>query len=231
MKQSGPSESSEPHAGKCAQCPAFKLCSFRGIGVEILAHVERFKRPGALPADQVIASTGETLSGPICVGSGNLRAEFTGASGKRHLLRFFGPGDLAGITEGFIHAPLTYDLVTDTAITYCMIPAAELAQVACSCKPLSDEVMRRMSEEVQTCLCRTKLLMEKRADQRIAAALIEFQRLGRAFNRRELAEWAGTTVENVIRTLARFDREGLIRRNREKLRILDRKALESMAAL
>lgn len=93
------------------------------------------------------------------------------------------------------------------------------------------QVLARISEEVRLYVSRTKLLMEKRVNERVASALLEFDRTGRKFKRRELAEWSSTTVENVIRTLAEFERQGFLRKEREEVRLLDRKTLEGMASL
>ena len=48
--------------------------------------------------------------------------------------------------------------------------------------------------------------------------------------RQEIAELAGTTVETVIRTVSRFQREGWVRSGRGKLQLLDPDALQRLLA-
>jgi len=65
------------------------------------------------------------------------------------------------------------------------------------------------------------------AIERIAEALLFLREHFHEKNwtRKEISEWAGTTTETVIRTLADFEEEGLINQTGRLITILNREAL------
>lgn len=74
--------------------------------------------------------------------------------------------------------------------------------------------------------------IDKGAPARIADALLflneNFQ--GSSWTRKEIAEWAGTTTETVIRTLAQFEKEGIIQQNYKNFTILSEVKLNQKAS-
>ncbi|MNL55757.1 transcriptional regulator FixK [compost metagenome] len=76
--------------------------------------------------------------------------------------------------------------------------------------------------------------MDKGASERIAEALLFLQDHFKHQNwtRREIAQWAGTTPETVIRTLAQFEKEGLIdQSDGRSIRILLKEKLQERAQI
>jgi CRP/FNR family transcriptional regulator len=51
-----------------------------------------------------------------------------------------------------------------------------------------------------------------------------------ALSRQDLADLTGTTIETCIRVMSRWGKEGLVRTEKDGFVILDRRALERMAA-
>jgi len=74
--------------------------------------------------------------------------------------------------------------------------------------------------------------MDKGASERIAEALLFLQDhfSHQNWTRREIAQWAGTTPETVIRTLSQFEKEGLIdQTDGRSIRILSKEKLRERA--
>lgn len=70
--------------------------------------------------------------------------------------------------------------------------------------------------------------MDKGAPERVAEALVFLQDhfSQQQWTRREIAQWAGTTPETVIRTLAQFEKDGLIdQSDGRNIRILSKERL------
>jgi CRP-like cAMP-binding protein len=51
------------------------------------------------------------------------------------------------------------------------------------------------------------------------------------WTRREIGEWAGTTPETVMRTLADFENQGMIQQQGREIHIIDRKRLLDAAKI
>ncbi|MEQ1724026.1 MAG: helix-turn-helix domain-containing protein, partial [Pseudobdellovibrio sp.] len=73
--------------------------------------------------------------------------------------------------------------------------------------------------------------IDKGAPARVADALLFLNEnfAGTSWTRKEIAEWAGTTTETVIRTLALFEKEGLITQNYKNFSILSQEKLNEKA--
>ena len=75
--------------------------------------------------------------------------------------------------------------------------------------------------------------IDKGAPARVADALLfldeKFSHT--SWTRKEIAEWAGTTTETVIRALAQFEKEGLISQNYKNFTILNKQKLMDRSGL
>jgi CRP-like cAMP-binding protein len=74
--------------------------------------------------------------------------------------------------------------------------------------------------------------MDKGASERVAEALLFLQEnfANQNWTRREIAQWAGTTPETVIRTLAQFEKENLIHQKEGRhIEIINRDELKVRA--
>ena len=73
--------------------------------------------------------------------------------------------------------------------------------------------------------------IDKGAPARVADALLFLNEKfsGSSWTRKEIAEWAGTTTETVIRTLALFEKEGIISQNYKNFNIISIEKLNQKA--
>ena len=95
---------------------------------------------------------------------------------------------------------------------------------------LSLDLMKLMTSYIQEMQARYRELATERVEQRIARALLRLTSqagqksedgIDLVFSRQDLAEMSGTTLYTVSRVLADWERQGLVRAGRGKVRITD----------
>ena len=92
----------------------------------------------------------------------------------------------------------------------------------------SFQIMKALSEDLKLADSKWTDQMDKDVPQRVAEAIIYLQDHFEHQNwtRKEIAEWAGTTPESVIRTLSQFEKAGLIdQTDGRNIKILNRAGL------
>jgi CRP/FNR family transcriptional regulator len=93
------------------------------------------------------------------------------------------------------------------------------------------EILRIVARRLRQAEERLRAFAQDPAPARLAAALLRAASEDEArITRRALAESAGTTVETAIRVLRRFERAGLVRGAVGRIDVLQRAALEDIAA-
>lgn len=161
---------------------------------------------------QYIFHAGNTPLGLFTISSGTVKIESVSTSGNAHTLRLMGEGANLGYRSLFANEPYQASAIAVEDCTLCFLPRLEAMKIL-SCHP---EVMLRllenMSKDLRLAEKKWVNQMDKGVAGRIAEALLflneHFKQ--QTWTRRDIAEWAGTSPETVIRTLATFEKEGLI---------------------
>lgn len=186
----------------------------------------------SLAAGQVIAVQG-TPRPPVCfVLDGALRVYRTNLDGRQQTLERLGPGSACYIPSAFTRdgkAPSSAEAVCSAKIL--RVSQDEFRHLVARHPDLAHAalclVSRRMCHLVG--LVHDLGLLSVRA--RLARFLLEhFQGCGKAparFTHEDIATSIGTVREVVSRTLRAFVREGLIRRERHRIIVVDPKGLEA----
>jgi len=113
----------------------------------------------------------------------------------------------------------------------CFLPRKEVIELF-SCHPeLGLKLINQLTTDLDRAESKWIDQIDKGAPARIADALMflheNFQ--GSSWTRKEIAEWAGTTTETVIRTLAQFEKEGIIQQNYKNFTVLSEVKLSQKA--
>jgi len=103
---------------------------------------------------------------------------------------------------------------------------------------LSFDLMHLMTDYIQEMQVRYRELATERVEQRVARALLRLvagsarqtdQGIELSFSRQDVAEMSGTTLYTVSRVMAEWERQGLVRLGREKIRIANPHGLVRIA--
>lgn len=163
---------------------------------------------------------GDRFESLYAVRSGAFKTVGTSRQGDEKITGFYLPGELLGLDaiSGDRHG---YNSVALEDSEVCIIPFAQLEQMAMSMPALQHQLLRLLSGDISRDQGLMLLLGSMSAEQRLAAFLLSLsrrhQRLGFAANRfmlrmtrEEIGNYLGLTLETVSRMLSRFQREGLI---------------------
>lgn len=209
-----------------------KLCEipfFAQLDEAALRDIAAHTHERAFSATEVIIWEGQPCQAVWFIIRGLTRASRLSAEGREQVLAYLGPGEPLNLVPVLDGGPnlATVEAVTDTTL-YAMscehfwrmaYDHQEVAQAAL--KSLASEVRRLsdMVEDLALYTVRTRLA-------RFLSAHAEAKRPRKRWTQEEIAASIGTVREMVGRTLRAFSAEGLIRRERGRIVVLDREGLE-----
>lgn len=215
----------------CLSCEAkhySALCSSPDViriidSVKVVCHY----KPG-----QIIFQQGQDPLGLFAVQSGLVKLEVNSLDGHAHTLRILGPGGVVGYRSLFARESYKANAIAIEETSLCYIPKKELFQVFIDHPEATLNFMQAICKDLRSAEEKWVDQMDKEASERIAEALLFLQDHfnEQKWTRREIAQWAGTTPETVMRTLSHFEKEGLIDQAGRKIVILDRAGIQSKAS-
>lgn len=198
--------------------------------VSRVAHVER---------GEIIWMTGETVDFFGLAGTGFVKMVRGNADGTDVAVELMGPGQIFGMMGSIAMSgcPLTAIAVTD--MWYLRIPKRAFQEIYDQSVAMKDRLVRRMTLRLHGAMDLMARMSSGRVDERIAAILFILaesygERAGSTLTlqvpltRQEISEMAGTTVESCIRTMSRWQKQGLVATDKHIVTILDEKRLASV---
>lgn len=205
------SEASLPSAENCRNCENREgslLCA----DPEILETVLKAKTTCRFKAGQVIFYADNDPLGVYTIQSGLVKLEVSTSNGSAHTLRIVGPGGTLGYRSLFAGEPYHASAIAVEDCELCFVPRKHILDIFQSNPELTMKLLSHISKDLRVAEEKWLNQMDKGASARIAEALLFLQEnfSHQNWTRREIAQWAGTTPETVIRTLAQFEKEGLI---------------------
>lgn len=212
-------------------------CGIRADGLlcsspDVLLMMEKARVSCRYRAGQVIFYAGNNPLGIFTIQSGLVKLEVTTPTGGAHTLRLVGPGGALGYRSLFASEPYHAAAVAVEDCELCFVPKAEIMNIFKVHPELAVKLLSHISKDLRLAEEKWMDQMDKGAPERIAEALLFLQDhfTHQNWTRREIAQWAGTTPETVIRTLASFEKDGLIdQTDGRTIRILSREKLRARA--
>ncbi|MBV2167885.1 MAG: Crp/Fnr family transcriptional regulator [Bdellovibrio sp.] len=223
-KESTPSVHNLSSCQTCGMRNESLLCS----SPDVLLMVEKARVTCRFKAGQVIFYSGNDPLGIFTIQEGLVKLEVMSPSGAAHTLRLVGPGGALGYRSLFAQEPYHASAVAVEDCELCFIPKADIMNIFKSYPHLAMKLLSHISKDLRMAEEKWMDQMDKGASERIAEALLFLQEhfAHQNWTRREIAQWAGTTPETVIRTLSQFEKEGLIdQTDGRSIRILSRDLL------
>jgi CRP-like cAMP-binding protein len=223
-------EKPDLHCDKCESRQANPFCSLPAEGAAVL---DAAKITNHYKRGQYIFYEGNMPSGLYCVDSGVVKLEASGAAGQNHILRLVRKGGMLGYRSLFAGDPYRASALVHEDSTVCFIPREALLKLVEKYPSIALAFLSRISQELRQAEGRLCGATDKAAGERVAEALLFLKDHfpEQTWTRREIAEWAGTTPETVMRTLSQYEDDGLIRQTGRKIEILKKNALMELADL
>jgi CRP/FNR family transcriptional regulator len=210
-----------------------KLPLFSHLGAEVLQRIVPHVREQTLEPGQVAVWEGDPCGAVYFVVRGLVRTRRMSLNGREHVLAYLGPGECFNLVPALDGGPnpVTVDAVTST--TLYRVACAECRQILADHCELAHAVLEHLAREVRRLSNMVESLALHSVRTRLARFLLDYAQ-GRApvrqWTQEEIAVHIGTVREMVGRTMRDLSQDGLIRRERGRIVIVDLAGLEREAA-
>jgi CRP-like cAMP-binding protein len=184
---------------------------------------------------------GDDSSAFITIASGRVKILKSTPAGKDVILEVFGAGDPLGAVAAYEGRPYPASAVALEPTTCVLIPRREffallqqhptlvrglLLGLTVRLVELTNRMVELSGGKLEPRFARMFLKMADESGQPSAEGTL----IPVALSRQDLADLAGTTIETSIRIMSRWGKEGLVRTDRSGFVLLDKPALEALAA-
>ena len=162
-------------------------------------------------------------------------------NGKDVILEVFGPGDPLGAVAAYMDRPFPASASALEDTTCVIIPRPAFFRLLETHPSLVRGLLLGLTTRLVEMINRLAELTGGRIESRFARLFLNLaSEMGRAerggtfipltLSRQELADMTGTTIETCIRIMSRWNKDDLVRTEKDGFVLLDRKELERVAA-
>ncbi len=223
----------------CDDCVINSISVFNKLTVDELNLLNFEKVCQIYKKGTIIYNEGSRISGCFCIHGGIIKLYKTGFEGREHIIRFAKKGEIIGyrslLSNDF--ACHTAKVLEDSQV--CYIPGDTLFKLLESNPKFSLEMLKLACVELGEANAFITDIAQKTVRERLAEVLLilkdsfgldEEKNLQIVLTREELGNIIGTATESVIRLLSEFKDNNWIEINGRKIKILDVKAIQKVAA-
>ncbi len=225
----------------CSTCSLQELCLPAGLNEAELKTVDQLidrRRP--VKRGEYLFRAGSSLNSLYAIRSGFMKSSVLHDDGREQVAGFHMMGDLMGM-DAIGTSQHLCDAVALEDSEACEIPLKDLEALSRNIPSLQQHFHRIMSREIARDYGVMLLLGSMRAEERLAAFLLNLSQRFEArgyspleFNlrmtREEIGSYLGLKLETVSRTLSGFQAQGLIAVQNKHLRILKIESLRELVS-
>ncbi len=228
-----------PHTIKvaCSNCNLRELCMPMQLNQEELQRIDEVvatRRP--IKRGATLFRSGEKFTSLYAIRTGFFKTVISTDDGREQVTGFQMAGEVIGL-DGIVNDVHTCDAVALEDAEVCVMPFDRLEELSREVNALQHHVHKIMSREIVREHGVMLLLGSMRAEERVAAFLLNLvKRLhARGFSRSELVlrmtreeigSYLGLKLETVSRTFSKFVDEEIVEVKQRHLRIIDADALQ-----
>jgi len=223
----------------CSNCNLRELCMPLGLSQEELDKVDglvasrrRIKRGASL------FRNGDSFTNLYAIRTGFFKTCITSEDGRDQVTGFQMAGEVVGL-DGIVNDSHTCDAIALEDADVCLMPFDRIEELSTEIPGLQRHVHKIMSREIVREHGVMLLLGSMRAEERLAAFLLNLvQRLhARGFSqselvlrmtREEIGSYLGLKLETVSRTFSKFVQEGIVEVKQRHVRIVKPDALKQL---
>ncbi len=224
----------------CHDCSMGTLCipfTLNNNELDKLDEIIERKKP--IQKGEQIFKSGDSLKSLFAIRSGTIKSYTITEQGDEQITGFHLAGDIIGFDGIHSQTHQSFAQALETSMI-CEIPFETLDELSGSMPKLRQQIMRLMSNEIQSDQDMILLLSKKNAEERLAAFISNLaHRFGnRGFSPKEfrltmtrgdIGNYLGLTVETISRLLGRFQKADMIEVKGKYITILDFDTLKKLA--
>nr|WP_321454055.1 Crp/Fnr family transcriptional regulator [uncultured Carboxylicivirga sp.] len=177
---------------------------------------------------------GSPVHGLYFVQSGIIKVYNTGINGREQILRFAKGGEMLGQRGFSTHQTYPIGAVAMQDGVLCHFTMPVMQEVLSKMPKLSYDFMVFFAEELYRSETKVRMFAHMTVREKVIDALLYINRkfgqhlgyLNLLLSRKDIADFAGTTEEQVIRTLSSLKKEGLIKTGGKRLGIPNADAMK-----
>ncbi|WP_295538044.1 fumarate/nitrate reduction transcriptional regulator Fnr [uncultured Pseudacidovorax sp.] len=223
----------------CSNCNLRELCMPVGLSHDELMRLDSLVATRRkVRRKEMLFHNGETFTSLYAIRTGVFKTRVSSEDGRDQVTGFQMAGEIIGL-DGIVNDRHTCDAVALEDSEVCVMPYERIEELSREVSALQRHVHQIMSREIVREHGVMLLLGSMRAEERLAAFLLNLvQRLhARGFSaselvlrmtREEIGSYLGLKLETVSRTLSKFVDDGIVEVNQRHVRILDSEALRRM---
>ena len=206
---------------------------FSDLSPAELDSIKEFIFERTAESGDLILLEGEPAEAMYFVASGVVKAFKTSADGKEQILNFVRPGEPFNDVPVFDGGPNPASVQAMGPVVLYGIRNSDLEVILRDHPQVSLNVTRVLSQQVRHLVSLVEDLSFRHVIARVAKILLEYASDGTGpkpkLTQQEMAAMAGTAREMVGRSLKSLEDEGVIRLERQRVVITDKKALREIA--
>jgi CRP/FNR family transcriptional regulator len=216
----------------CSQCNLRELCLPYGLNGEEMEKLDAMVGSRRrVRRSQHLYRTGEKFEAIYAIRSGFFKTDVLLEDGRDQVTGFQMPGEILGM-DGISTESHTCNAVALEDSEVCIIPYGQLEQLSREIEALQHNFHKVMSREIVRDHGLMMLLGTMRAEERLAAFLLNMSQRFTArgysaaefhlrMTREEIGSYLGLKLETVSRAFSKFQEDGLISVQQKHVRILD----------
>ena len=229
----------EPFKVACSSCNLRELCLPVGMSEDQMERLDAIVATRrAVPRGEPLFRSGDAFTSLYAVRTGFFKTCLSSEDGRDQVTGFQMAGELLGL-DGIGTDRHTCDAIALEDSSVCIIPYHQLEDLSRDLSDLQRHFHKIMSREIVRDHGVMLLLGSMRAEERLAAFLLNLtQRLHmRGYSqsavilrmtREEIGSYLGLKLETVSRTFSKFQDEGILEVKQRQIRILDQDALKRL---
>lgn len=180
--------------------------------------------------NETIFLEGDSSDNFYLVAAGSVKVLKHTVMGKDIILEMMSPGDVFGGVAVLDKKPYPASAEAMEAASVIKISRLDLLKIMEEYPVLKLEIVKYFSDKLRDAHEMLKNIATERVERRIASLLLklsekvgvadgEFIRIDFPLTRQEIAEMVGTTVETCIRTMSKFQKDGLVKSSNHRTMI------------
>ena len=224
---------------RCSNCSMRELCLPIGLEPDALRQLdELITKRVRLKKGELLYRAGDSFTALYAIRTGSCKTTVLAEDGREQVAGYHMLGDVIGM-DGIGTERHGCQAVALEDTECCVLPFNELGDLTRSVAPLQHNLYQALSREIGRSQNAMLLLGSMRAEERLAAFLLNLSQRYRErgysstefvlrMTREEIGSYLGLKLETVSRLFSRFQQEGLIQVQGRSIKLLDIAALKQL---
>lgn len=219
---------------QCESCD-LKTIFYSSIGMEELDKYCASRREVNLKAGETLIKQGDTIKDFIYLKEGLVKLYRDTAFGQTQIISLGKPFDFVSLLSVFSDEKYNYSVTAIVDSVACLFDLNDVKKLIQTNGAFAMHLIQTQNRSSDRIIMNSLDLLQKRLYGRVASVLLYFandiyksEQFDLPISRKEMAQYIGMTIENVIRAISAFRKDKIIKVYGKSLEIIDRKRLEQM---